>query len=188
MSEPKGVTVNWNTAYQRFKATPRYTSLFIINNDIHFANGSFDRMAAVLREVGGPAVVGPMTTRKGLGLSHKRGRLQCVEKEFPQVCWPVQLTAPHPKHLQGDSVVSCAMAVHSTLLGSVSVADAMQVPAEYIERLPATTAVLQHYVTTRSSDAYVRAKWLLGACVCVCVPAHVVVRRVRGPACEHKAG
>jgi hypothetical protein len=39
----------------------------------------------VLAAVSGPAMVGPMTTKVGLGKSHNRGKAQCLEKVFPQV-------------------------------------------------------------------------------------------------------
>ncbi len=41
------MTYVWNAAYSLFKANPQYQALFIINNDIIFANGSFEGMAEV---------------------------------------------------------------------------------------------------------------------------------------------
>lgn len=49
MEEPKGVTYVWNYAYHLFKSSPQYEALFIVNNDIIFANGSFEGMAEVRR-------------------------------------------------------------------------------------------------------------------------------------------
>ncbi len=46
-TEPHGLTYNWNLAYKMFKAQPKYTALFFVNNDIVFANGTFTRMAEV---------------------------------------------------------------------------------------------------------------------------------------------
>ena len=40
----------------------------------------------VLAEVSGPAVVGPMTTKHGLGKSQWRAKWQNLEKVFPKVC------------------------------------------------------------------------------------------------------
>ena len=114
MDAPMGVTHAWNLAYQHFKSRPQYSALFIVNNDITFPNNSFTRMAQVcwrrgkvgaclflyvqavtlvgcsavvqvLQQVSGPAVVGPVTTRKGLGRSSKRARRQCLEHVFPEV-------------------------------------------------------------------------------------------------------
>ena len=42
-----GLTYNWNTAYQLFKANASYTHLFLTNNDMEFPDGTFREMAAV---------------------------------------------------------------------------------------------------------------------------------------------
>jgi hypothetical protein len=38
----------------------------------------------------------------------------------------------------------------------------VQCPKALVDALPATTEVLQHYVTTRSPVQFVRALWILG--------------------------
>jgi hypothetical protein len=59
MTEPKGLTHNWNVAYRMFKADERYTAVFFVNNDVVFPNGSFARMAeARVSGVGGGWVGG----------------------------------------------------------------------------------------------------------------------------------
>ena len=83
------MTRGWNSAYKLFLESPQYEALFVVNNDIIFPPGAFTRMADVLRAIPGPAVVGPMTTKRGLGaVSSVHAAAQNVE-----------LAANVPRHL-----------------------------------------------------------------------------------------
>ena len=122
-----------------------------------------------LVEIEGPAVVGPMTTEKGLGISYKHAITQNLEKNFKvsQRCRAPWLLAPkNGIGVQSLGLLLCADALlFPCLLHAPCAAPSTclcQVPKELIDGLPGTVSVLQDFVSERSPEKYLRTKWLLG--------------------------
>jgi hypothetical protein len=118
----------------------------------------------VLEEIDGPAVVGPMTTEKGLGISKVHAIQQNIERNF-QVRALTHFSSPKTHTLaKALSRRLSATALLPRLVCSVA-AFLVQVPASLIEGLPATVSAMQDWVTAQSRESYVRAKWILGTLV-----------------------
>ena len=65
-----GLSRVWNTAWNYFLSNPRWKTLYLLNNDILVDHHTFDYLDMVLLDpkyAHTPIVVGPMTTKRGLG-------------------------------------------------------------------------------------------------------------------------
>ncbi|KAA0174424.1 hypothetical protein FNF27_04021 [Cafeteria roenbergensis] len=76
-----GLTHSWNVAWRLFQADQRYTTLWIINNDVLVAPHSFSRLDQAARQTVEPRVVSPMTDALGLG-HNPRCPYQNVEEVY----------------------------------------------------------------------------------------------------------
>lgn len=77
----QGLTHSWNVAYRLFQANPRYSSAWIVNNDILVAPHSFTRLDSAAAQTDEPRIVSPMTDALGLG-HNPRCSYQNVEEVY----------------------------------------------------------------------------------------------------------
>ena len=67
LARNKGATHGMNRAWQYFTAHPELQSMFILNNDIIVAEGTFSKLHRCTMSMPTPGVMGPMSNQAGLG-------------------------------------------------------------------------------------------------------------------------